>query len=160
MKDPEKVKAGRRARRIGRENELHEQEWWREFGFAVQDKPKKARYLGPGRMVLTPTDFFGEEGQAGWDLLAVHVGRPIVMAGVQVTESPFASQHGLDGTANRNAKHGPPPFDWPAPADDLTVLGWALCVAKGVLPLTQPCFVQVLASYALRENVDRRWWFR
>lgn len=148
---------GKKARRVAPKRELAEWKWWEAQGFRVEGRFKRARYIGAGKFVLAPHDLFArpKDGQAGWDFFAVYHSRPIALAGIQVTEQPFAAS---DGSADRNAGHGPPPFDWLAP--NLEVEEWVGEVQTGTPDLLVPMHVQIIVSYANPRAPERRWWFR
>lgn len=154
-KDPAQVAAGRRARKIGAAAQAREAEWWERQGFLVEGNFKRARYLGPGRLITIPHDLFADTktGQAGFDHIAIRPGRPVLFVGIQTTVEPFES----NGRADRNARHGPPPFGWPPPST--TVEEWVAEAQDGGDRIL-PAMVQVIVSYADRRHPERRWWIR
>ncbi len=148
----------KKARKRGVVAQKQEAEWWVAQGFFVEGNFKHARYIGPGKLILIPHDLFADPktGRAGFDHIAVYPGRPTVLVGIQTTTEPFLSTKGGD-TADRNARHGPPPLDWPAPL--IGVEEWVARVQVGDL-VDVPKFVQVLASYSEPREPERRWWVR
>lgn len=120
--------------------EKKELDWWARRGWTVERGWKEARYVGAGRVVAVPRDFYGH-----YDLLGLWnggSGPATHMVGVQVSLRAIR--------ANRSA-HGPPLFGRRMEGGP-TVEGFAQ--RPGALP---GGFYEVLASYA-EEGVTREWW--
>lgn len=156
MKDPAKVEAGRRARKLGAAAQKKEADWWVEQGFRVEGNFKFARYIGPGKLVTVPHDLFSDPktGQAGFDHVAIYHGLPTAMVGIQTTIHPFESS---SGRADRNAGHSLPPFSWVPPT--IGVEEWVGRVQIGDTA-GLPVLAQVIVSRAKPKAPERRWWYR
>lgn len=134
------------------EREKKEAEYWQVLGATVQRTWRKAQFIGGGKLITKPQDFFD-----AFDLVAIF---PLADRGrgatawVQVTESPFERS---DGTADRNALHGTPPFPWSGPPS--TVEMWSCHdVINTNQSLNGFSNVQVIVSYANPRKPERRWW--
>lgn len=133
--------------------EQREAKVWEKAGWLVQLNWRQAIFIGKGKLITKPKDFFD-----GFDLLAVHpFGR---VAFVQVTGTPFAR---LDAThpgwADRNAGHGEPPFSFrPEMLEVPSVDAW----------MRDPTYAEtrggalgtVIVSYADARKPERHWWTR
>ena len=145
--------------------EDREVDFWKAQGFHAEKAWKHLRGMvkipsGPRRGLfprLERRDFLATEERAGFDVVGAYIGLPIAAVYVQVTTPPFVQVR--SGKADRNAAHGPPPFDWPAPKR--TVEEWVSDVQTETLfEYEDPALVQVLAGYADGpRHVDRRWWY-
>jgi len=129
--------------------EVREAKTWARFGWTVQGTWNQAIYIGPGRLITKPKDFFG-----AFDNIAVHpIGR---VAFVQVTATPFAKSNQPGAGADRNAQHGEPPFAF-CPNFVRTVESWM------ENPLPEDLvgnLATVIVSYADARHPERRWWTR
>ncbi len=126
------------ASRVAEQKEL---QWWARRGWVVERGWKEARYVGAGRVVAVPRDFFGH-----YDLLGLWRGREGLpawyMVGVQVS---------LRGIRSNRKAHGPPLFALEQP---LTTAVEAFAERP---PRLTPGFYEVLASYG-KEGTVREWW--
>lgn len=155
MSDPERVAAGRRARALGRDAEKREAKWLQAQGFCVEEKPRKARYLGPGKLITVPSDFFKRAERSGYDLVAIYEGYPSAFVGVQVTRTGFYNaKDPLLSHTGRNAAHANPPFAFPHPP--FGVEDWIARVQSGVDVF--PTLAHYVVSYRAVRNPERRWW--
>jgi hypothetical protein len=141
------------ARERARRYELREAEAWEKCGWRAQPAWRQAIYIGAGKLITKPRDFFD-----AFDLILVHVDAARI-AFVQVTETPFVKVR--DGKSDRNAAHGEPPFDF-APGSlepgDRTVDWWMRGVDdEDVADLG---LGTVIVSYADSRAPERRWWIR
>jgi hypothetical protein len=128
-----------------RQYELREARAWAADGWLTQPTWKQAIFIGAGRLITKPKDFFD-----AFDLVAVHP-RGMV-AFVQVTASPFVKTR--DGKADRNAAHGEPPFAFSSD-QWYEVDTWMR--GASFLP---PALGTIIVSYADPRNPERRWWTR
>lgn len=132
--------------------ELREGRWWAELGFRVDVAWKEARPIAPGRTVWKRRDFLGH-----FDVMAVYPSRPVALALVQVTATPFVDvRPSREGYQNAGAGHGAAPFSWPMPGG--TVERWAVSATMGLLVPSDPALVQVIVSYSNARHPERRWW--
>lgn len=130
------------------EYEVREGKVWKAAGWIVQGTWKQAIFIGPGRLITKPKDFFGTKEQAGFDTIAVHpAGR---VAFIQTTASPFVKER--DGKQDRNAAHGEPPFSF-------DMFGGPDAWMRNA-DARQPSIGTVIVSYADSRNPERRWWTR
>jgi hypothetical protein len=137
-----------------RKYELREAATWRAAGWLAQEAWRQAIYIGPGKLITKPKDFFD-----AFDLIAVHTSRGAV-GFVQVTESPFVQER--SGRADRNAAHGEPAFDFypiigEQRPDDVSVDDW---MHRDDESWADADLGTVIVSYADPKNPERRWWTR
>jgi len=131
-----------------RKYELREAEAWRKAGWFAQEAWRKAQYIGAGKLITKPQDFFD-----AFDVMAVHpVGK---VAFVQVTETPFVKER--DGKADRNAEHGVPPFAFRYNTGLSDPDVW---MRSGNIPGEGAELGTVIVSYADPRAPERRWWTR
>lgn len=138
------------ARRRERERKYvkAEAETWTAYGWVTMINWREAQYIGGGKLITKPRDFFGTKDQAGYDLMGVYPELGQVV-GIQVTESPFFRTD-LHGGADRNAAHGPPPFKLQSPGVPVSALMEGEFTSLGI--------AQVIVSYSDPKHPDRRWW--
>ena len=126
--------------------ELREAKWWKKRGFWAEAAWNECRgFIRTKRgkiPIIKRRDFFG-----AFDVAAV---KYAYAAYIQVTESPFER---TDGTADRNAFHGEPPFALEHPP--VTVEDWADSPLAG-----EGGVVQVIVSYSNPRKPERRWWYQ
>jgi len=134
-----------------RQYELREAKTWAEAGWLTEVAWKQALFIGGGRLITKPRDFFGTKDQAGFDVMAVHpLGK---VAWIQVTASPFVKER--DQKADRNAAHGKPPFSFDAPHKDVDA--W-MVNNEGNYGVWYDELGTIIVSYADARHPERRWW--